>query len=79
MKSKVRKPKVGEVVGTFGRQGTFRVMAVHDHNHTVTLQLANGNGPSESGIPWTMLLRRNNEDASQAAVRIVREATEDHE
>jgi hypothetical protein len=69
-----RTPKVGDRVGFVDHTGVFAVTEVHQD--TVKLQSLKG-GPVEAGIPWSMLIFLDKEDASQAAARIVREATED--
>jgi|HubBroStandDraft_4_1064222.scaffolds.fasta_scaffold1032438_2 hypothetical protein len=68
-----RTPKIGDRVGFADHTGVFVVLEVHQDS--VKLQALKG-GPVEAGIPWSMLVFLDEEDASQAAARIVREATE---
>jgi hypothetical protein len=72
---KVRTPKKGDRVGATGRHGVFVVAAVHKSPNVVDLRLL-PSGPVEKGIPWTTLVYLDEEDANQAAARVVREATE---
>ena len=70
----VRFPQKGDRVGAIGRDGVFVVIAVHENPNLVDLRLLKG-GPMQKGIPWTALTFLDEEDANQATVRIVREAT----
>jgi hypothetical protein len=73
--SKVRIPKVGNRVGSFGHNGVFVVVTVHTNPDVVDLRLLDSSFV-ERDIPWTTLVYLDEEDVSQAAVRIVREATD---
>ena len=72
--AKQRVPKKGDRVGFTDHTGVFVVIEVHQD--TVKIQSLKG-GPVEAGIPFSMLSFLDKEDASQAAARIVREATKD--
>jgi hypothetical protein len=72
-KRKQRTPKKGDRVGFAEHKGVFEVVDVHPD--TITLRSLKG-GPLEAGIPWSMLVFLDEEDTSQAAVRVVRESTE---
>lgn len=73
---KERVPKIGDRVGVNGRNGVFVVCEVRHSAKSADLRLLKEkNSPVESAIPWSMLVFLDKEDASQAAVRIVREAT----
>ena len=71
--AKQRVPKKGDRVGCTDHTGVFVVTEVHQDS--VTLQSLKG-GPVEAGIPWSMLVFLDTEDANQAAARIVRETTD---
>jgi hypothetical protein len=74
-----RTPKKGDRVGATGRRGTFVVVEVQQSPQTVDLQLLKATKqirPIDKGIPWSTLIFLDEEDASQAAVRVVPEATE---
>jgi hypothetical protein len=76
-KHTVRFPQKGDRVGAVGRNGVFVVIAVHENPNVVDLRLLKG-GPTEKNIPWATLTFLDEEDANQAAARIVKEATENH-
>jgi hypothetical protein len=76
---KERVPKIGDRVGANGRNGVFVVCEVNLKSKTADIRLLKGaNSPVETGIPWSTLTFFDQEDASQAAARVVREATEGH-
>jgi seryl-tRNA synthetase len=49
-------PKSGEPVIAIGRNGTFRVVSTDLRTRTTNIQLFNGQGPVERGVPWSTLL-----------------------
>jgi hypothetical protein len=72
-----RIPKEGDRVGASGQNGTFEVIAVTTTPlNMVRLRLV-GKPDFVIDVPWGALTFRDQEDASQAAARIAREATED--
>lgn len=71
-----RIPKRGDRVGVNGRTGVFAVVEVRRIPKVLDLQSLQG-GPVENDIPWTAVTFMDPEDVSQAAARIVKEATED--
>lgn len=73
---KIRAPRKHDRVTTLGHHGVFAVVAVDNESKTVALQTVTGDGPVLQGVPWTTLQYMDEEDTSQAAARIVREATE---
>lgn len=71
-------PKVGDLVITPGQNGAFRVLSISESG-AVELRLFNLSKRILVGQPITVprtVLQPFKEDASQAAVRVVREATE---
>ena len=73
-----RVPKKGDRVATARKDSPFVVVTVHNRLKTVDLQSLKAHkdvGPVEKGVPWTMLIFLDEEDASQAAARVVREST----
>jgi hypothetical protein len=79
--TKTRIPKKGDHVTIYGgKEIIFVVVAVHHDPPLAEIRpLKNGKeiGPSQS-VPWTSLKYEDKgEDFSQAAARIVREATQD--
>jgi hypothetical protein len=73
-------PEIGQLVLAQGRIGAFKVLAVSSDGQTASIQSFNISrqkfvGKPLIGIPSSALLPWK-EDASQAAARIVREATE---
>jgi len=73
---KIRVPRKHDRVTTLVHHGVFAVVAVDNESKTVALQTVTGDGPVLQGVPWTTLQYMDEEDVSQAAARIVREATE---
>jgi hypothetical protein len=71
-----RAPKKGDRVGVNGRNGVFAVVAVQRIPNIVDLQPLKG-GPVEKSIPWTVLTFMDEENASQTADRLAREAAEE--
>ena len=71
-----RTPKKEDRVGAIGRDGIFSVVEVHTDPNLVDIRPLKG-GPIETGVPWAALMFTDQGDASQAAVRIVTEATTD--
>src|SRR5205085_4797457 len=49
-------PAKGDLVGTNGRTGMFKVTAVDHNDCTVDLKLADGSGPLVKKVPWTTLI-----------------------
>ena len=74
-KHTARFPQKGDRVGAIGRDGVFLVVKVHENPNMVDLRPLKG-GPSQKGIPWRTLTFLDEEETSQAAARIVREASE---
>jgi hypothetical protein len=74
--AKPRTPKQGNVVRAVGHNGVFAIIGIYKDTNTVDLQWLKETH-IEKGVPWTSLIFTDEEDASQAAARIVREATED--
>jgi hypothetical protein len=71
---KKRIPKKGDRVSALGQNGTFVVSHVDSYLGTVELRKI-GHDFSLSTIPWDYI---DELDESQNALRVVREATEDH-
>lgn len=76
------KPKVGQVVLAQGRTGTHKVLAVSQNGRLATIQAFSLSkqlllGPSIKNVP-SSTLSPFRKDASPAAVRVAREAAEDH-
>jgi hypothetical protein len=78
--TKKRIPQVGDRVFANGHNGAFVVMEVNAENQTVKLSLIGRDGPTmpKLQVGWHDVSFPSAQDASQAAARIVREATEDH-
>jgi hypothetical protein len=76
MTKKNRVPKKGDRVSAAGQKGTFVIYGKDAGLQTVELKLIGGD-LALSSIPWSALTFLDREDASQAAARIVREATQD--
>jgi hypothetical protein len=74
---KFRVPRKGDRVATARRSGVFAVIEVHRSPDVVDLQLLGGAESVDKGIPWTILSYLDQEDFSQAAARVVWEATKD--
>jgi hypothetical protein len=72
----VRFPQKGDRVEAIGREGVFVVVGVQENPNLADLRPLKG-GPVQKAIPWRTLTFLDEEDASQAAARIVREATKD--
>lgn len=75
--TKKREPKVGDRVGALGQNGVFEVVGVRRRPDMATLKLI-GRSDYTTDVPWGVLTFLDQEDASQAAARVVREATKDH-
>jgi hypothetical protein len=75
-----RTPQVGDRVFAGGHHGAFVVMEINNNNRTAKLQRIGPDGPTypHLQLEWAKLSFTDEEDASQAAARIVREATEGH-
>jgi hypothetical protein len=71
---KKRIPKQGDYVVALGHKGDFIISSVDDDLCTAELK-PTGPGFALSTIPWSTLTYLDEEDASQSAARIVREAT----
>jgi hypothetical protein len=71
---KVRVPRKGERVHIDDGTEVFEVLQVHNDSQMVTARSLKTKA-TRPLVPWDSL-HRLNEDASQAAARIVREATE---
>ena len=77
--TKIYTPRRGDEVLAQGQSGTFRVEEIDASERTVVLRLIGATEYPKVGIPWgglTLVKRKGREDFSQAAARIVREATE---
>jgi hypothetical protein len=74
-KVKGRVPRKGDRVCTPRIKDVFLVVDVSENPSVVNLRLLKGTLMLR-GIPWTMLIFLDQEDASQAAARIVKQATE---
>jgi hypothetical protein len=72
---KTRIPKKGDRVAALGHNGAFVVYSINISVRSAELKLI-GHDLALSSIPWGALTFLDEEDASQAAARIVREATE---
>jgi hypothetical protein len=72
-----RKPKVGDRVSVTGVNGAYEVVALKREPDMATLKLL-GKADYTIDVPWGVLTFLDQEDASQAAARVVREATKDH-
>jgi len=71
---KKRIPKLDDRVAVLGHTGAFVISSVDGDLCTAELK-PTGRGFALSTIPWSTLTFLDEEDASQAAARIVREAT----
>jgi hypothetical protein len=71
---KKRIPKQGDRVVALGHKGDFVISSVDSDLCTAELK-PTGRGFALSTIPWSTLTLLDEEDASQATARIVREAT----
>jgi hypothetical protein len=74
---KNRIPKKGDRVSAAGHEGAFIVYSVDGSIKVAELKQI-GRDFAISTVPWNTLRFLDEEDASQAAARIVREATENH-
>jgi len=74
-KHTVRFPQKGDRVSTPKIKDVFVITEVRENPCVVNLRLLKGTLVLRD-IPWTMLTFLDQEDASQAAARIVKEATE---
>jgi hypothetical protein len=72
---KMRVPKNGDRVSIPNLKDVFVIVEVRQNPSVVDLRLLKGTLTLRD-IPWPMLTFLDQEDASQAAARIVREATE---
>ena len=77
--AKKRTPQVGDRVFASGHHGAFVVMGVNVENQTAQLRRIGRDGPTMPAlqIGWHDVSFPDAQDASQAAARIVKEATED--
>jgi hypothetical protein len=73
----MRTPKVGDIVGIAEQPGTFVVAGINHNHKFVNLDKIGSQGKGVPSVPWSRLTYRDEEDESQNAVRVVREATED--
>ena len=72
----MRTPKKGDRVFVRGIKGTFIVSEVDVEGGRADLKLIGNAEHYERAILWSVLSYADQEDASQAAARIAREATE---
>ena len=72
---KIRVPRKGDRVWVAGGKEVFVVLQVHKDTQFASLKSLDGKKVRPM-VPWDAL-KFPNEDASQAAARIVREATKD--
>jgi predicted ATPase len=75
MKAKKRIPKIGDRVSAMGHDGAYLVYLIDEGLHSADLKKI-GDDERLATIQWTSLIFLDKEDASQAAARIVKEATE---
>jgi hypothetical protein len=73
----MRIPKKGDRVFARGIRGTFIVSEVDVEGRRADLKLIGKAEHYERVILWRVLTYADQDDASQAAARVVREATED--
>lgn len=71
----MKHPTVGQLVEIVGRAGIFRVVKADESQGLADLELMSGTHFIERAIAFSAI-KAFKEDASQAAARIVREATE---
>ena len=77
-----RIPVIGDLVAIPTHEGTLKVIAVRSEGQIADAELITVPGYVEKNIPWGVLIhipkpkKTTREDFSQAAARIVREATE---
>lgn len=72
-----RVPSVGDIVGIAGERGTWVISGVSHQKKTVNLgKIGSQQDAQRIGVSWESLAYRDQEDSSQAAFRIVGEATE---
>jgi len=73
-------PRIGDLVFTQAKHGgPFLVVAVYADQQTVDLRPVKPGKQmnfTDRGVPWSTLRFADEEDASQVAARIVKEATE---
>jgi hypothetical protein len=76
--AKKRTPQIGDRVFASGHHGAFVVMEINKGSQTAQLRRIGRDGPTLPHLQaeWSNLSFSDEEDASQAAARIVREATE---
>ena len=74
-KPKKRSPQNGDRVSVRGEKGAFVVYSVNSMVEAADVKLI-GKDLTLSAMPWDALTFLDEEDAIQAAARIVREATE---
>lgn len=74
--AKQRVPKVGDRVFATGNHGVFAVSEIHPENLTAKV-VKIGTGAPILIVEWKDLSFADEQDASQTAARIVREATKD--
>ena len=74
--TKRREPRVGDRVGALGQNGVFEVVSVKRGPDMATLRLL-GRSDYTTDVPWGVLTFLDQEDASRAAARVVRESTQD--
>ena len=73
----LRIPRKHDRVTAQGHNGVLAVVDVDKKLKTADLQFVTGDGPVVQGVSWTALQYMDEEDANQAAARVVREATKD--
>jgi hypothetical protein len=71
----MKKPKLDQIVAASGKNGVFKVIRVDEGQSVADLELTTGTHFIEKNIPFNSI-HPLDEDFSQAAARIVREATE---
>jgi hypothetical protein len=74
--TKKRVPKKGDRVTVLGREGVFAVYSIDGDLRSADLQQL-GSDLRLASIPWDSINFLDEQDTSQAAARIVRQATEE--
>jgi hypothetical protein len=76
--NEARTPQVGDAVGIVDEPGTWVVSGVSHSEKQVNLEKIGSQQKATRRIPWNSLTYRDELDESQNALRVVREATEEH-
>ena len=71
----MKHPRIGQLVEIIGRHGIFRVVRADETQGLADLEIMSGTHFIEKAIAFSAI-KEFKEDESQAAVRIVRTATE---